>query len=293
MQAKSCFALPRGSSQGDLKVVQNVCTRMSEKTKQNKTKPTTATNTDSIKTSTDVGLWVKAGVSGLLGTYFPGKSKDKWLLEPRWIPSTKGSHHNSMAPEFSKGTETTFLHVSSCLLLPLCDTGENIEFWKEAELDLDYSPAAPCYLCDILQSRSLFRVWASISASVTCVGAGVGAPPLSGAVLVTLPCTSLAQEQCLVDGTPRSFLYPAHSYLLHLLLDQPPSKSPPTPGCVTSSSAASPSVHKGCHCHRRRKGCSSSSTCEYPQGSSPPTSSSHPGLLVPYLSVIWALQCSV
>ena len=160
-------------------------------------------------------------------------------------------------------------------------------------MDLDYSPAAPCYLCDILQSRSLFRVWASISASVTCVGAGVGAPPLSGAVLVTLPCTSLAQEQCLVDGTPRSFLYPAHSYLLHLLLDQPPSKSPPTPGCVTSSSAASPSVHKGCHCHRRRKGCSSSSTCEYPQGSSPPTSSSHPGLLVPYLSVIWALQCSV
>lgn len=42
---------------------------------------------------------------------------------------------------------------------------------------------------------------------------------------------SLAHEQSLVDGTPsRFFLYPALSYLLHLLIDQSPSESPPPQG---------------------------------------------------------------
>lgn len=71
------------------------------------------------------------------------------------------------------------------------------------------------------------------------------------------------------DGTPGSS--PALSYL-----SAPPSARPatlresPTQGVVTSSSAASRSVHRGCSCccRRQRKGCPES-TCEYHQGTGP------------------------
>lgn len=62
---------------------------------------------------------------------------------------------------------------------------------------------------------------------------------------------------------------PSPIYLLHLLLDQPPSESPP-PRALSLPPLQPLELYTGCSCccRRQRKGCNES-TCEYHQGTGP------------------------